>query len=305
MYRRILVPLDGSATGEQALPLATGLAHRTGAELRLVHALDFGGRLPRDPNDPDDWRGCTQGDADRYLQGIADELKVNPNTRVSVSVRDGAAATAILDDAEQWHADLIVMTTHGRGVIERAWLGSVADTLLRESKLPLLLVRAQGGAAVVRGTRGFQHILVPLDQSELSKDALAPAAALARSEAARMTLLHVIHPWAAPVPALVQAGHTAGLPHSAVLDRTVAAENYLSEIALDLDFEIRGVSADVVVAEWSDSAEILKYACAYGVDLIALATHGRSGFKRAVLGSTADKIIRGADVPVLVLRPRV
>jgi nucleotide-binding universal stress UspA family protein len=85
--------------------------------------------------------------------------------------------------------------------------------------------------------------------------------------------------------------------------RSGEAEDYVSGLAMSVDPQLKDVAADVVVAELSDAAEILKYAAAHAVDVIALATHGRSGLRRLILGSVADKLIRGADVPVLVLRP--
>jgi nucleotide-binding universal stress UspA family protein len=306
MYRRILVPLDGSPTAEQALDEATGLAQHAAAQVLLVHVLDFGVSLPCDEDDPDYWRGCRQHDADTYLESVAEKTRVKSMVPVSISVRDGVnTVAAILTEAEDWKANLIVMTTHGRGVIERAWLGSVADSLVREAKLPVLLVRAKAAGTERRGDRRFEHILVPLDDSERSRRILPAAAALARVEQARVTLLHVVHPWVVPVRPLAHAHHAAEIRKHAVLDRTEKAEEYLSEIALGLDPAIKDVTADAVTAKWSDAEEIMNYARDHEADLIALATHGRSGLKRSLLGSVADKIIRGADQPVLVLRPEI
>ena len=301
---RILIPLDGSSTAEQALHLATGLAHRAGAHLRLVHALDFGASLPCDPNDPEYWRGCLQHDADTYLEGLAEQVRMKSAVPVSIVVRDGInTVAAILAEATDWKADLIVMTTHGRGVIDRAWLGSVADALVREAHLPVLLMRAEATTMAPRGERRFQHILVPLDDSELSRRILPAAVAMARVEQARLTLLHVVHPWVVSVRPLAHAHHAAEIRKHTVADRTEKSETFLSEVALGLDPRLEHVAADTVTAERSDAEEILKYARGHDVDLIALATRGRSGLKRSLIGSVADKIIRGADQPVLVLRP--
>jgi nucleotide-binding universal stress UspA family protein len=300
MYRRILVPLDGSKYAEQALPAAVGLARRTGAELRLLHALDF---IAVPPLNPDDhwWQGTARSDAEAYLQDVAFKIVTAVKVNVTSLVVDATATSAILDQSRGFGADLIVMSTHGHGLFDRAWLGSVADSVVRESRIPILLIRARDKASETEPL--FQHVLLPLDGSPLAERMVKPAARFARANRARVTLLQVVHPWVIATRPMAHALHAAEMRDVAVVNRAEDAEEYLSEIALGLDPRLKDVTADAIVAERSDAAEILKYAADHAVDVIALATHGRSGAKRLVLGSVADKIIRAADVPVLVLRP--
>ena len=301
MYRTILVPLDGSAKAEQALPVAIGLARRSNAELRLMHCLDFVSLPPAETN-TEWWHACARADADSYLQGVA--TRIDSSVRVSLTTcsEELDAASAILNEANRVRTDLIVMTTHGRGVFDRAWLGSVADAVVRQSSVPVLLLRASPHGAS-RREEPFRHVLLPLDGSTLAERMLKPAVRLARANSARLTLLEIVHPWVMAVRPMAHAPYAANLREVAIEERSGEAEDYVSSLAMSVDPQLKDVAADVVVAELSDAAEIIKYAAAHAVDVIALATHGRSGLKRLVLGSVADKLIRGADIPVLVLRP--
>ena len=154
MYRRILVPLDGSALGEAALPHAEALAEKFGAALTLLHATTppatiaaaeaAAGVIPVVPVDLDPVTIATeeQEDAARYLGGIAERLRARGLT-VDVSEPEGDSAAAIVAVAGEQRADLIAMTTHGHGGLGRLVLGSVADEVVRHAPCPVLLVRVR------------------------------------------------------------------------------------------------------------------------------------------------------------------
>jgi nucleotide-binding universal stress UspA family protein len=206
-------------------------------------------------------------------------------------------ADAILEYARAEHIDLIVMATHGRGGASRFWLGSVADALVRRSGTPVLLLRppADETARLVAPT--VKNILVPLDGSELSLGILPAATSFARVVAARITLLRV-------VPTIAGAGVFGLVPVPELAAEEVARANaQLGEVARTL--RSQGIDATPVVVESTAVAPaILEYAQRSDVDAIAIATHGRGGLGRVALGSVADKVVRGAPVPVLSLRPR-
>jgi nucleotide-binding universal stress UspA family protein len=303
MYRSIMVPLDGSTFGEQALPVAAALARRTGARLLLVHVLDV--LIPPQYSQSVDaiewWEGGADEAAWEYVRGVAEKLSRGSGVQCAPVVTRGAAVPALLEQAETTDAGMIVMTTHGRGKAKRLWLGSVADAIVRQSRVPVLLVRATTPENA-RGEEPFEHVLVPLDGSELAEQVLPHALEVAGSNNARITLLRVVHPWVAVVPAYAHAGIEAPPAYTLTLNEEQANE-YLA-VARNL---VRGQHARVetatVTASGADAGEILEYAEANDVDLIALATHGRGGAKRLLLGSVADKIVRGATMPVLVFRP--
>ena len=301
MFHRILVPLDGSAVSEQALPVAKHLWEKGDAEVRFIHVLDFTSPIPRDVENPDDWRGCVTRDAECYLSRSAAQFGGTSLGKVTTVVREGGQVHGILEEAQAWQADLILMATHGRGGIDRVWLGSVADSVVREGKLPVLLIRAQQTTSETFSR--FAHVLIAVDDAQLSKQIIQPAVELARIDRSRLTLLHILHPWLAPLQVLANAAGIPEMAEDAIRGRIEDAEPELAETAWSLDASLQDVTAHVQVGQWTVAADILNYASKYGVDLIALATRGRAGLPRAILGSTADEVIRRAQVPVLVLRP--
>jgi nucleotide-binding universal stress UspA family protein len=193
-----------------------------------------------------------------------------------------------------------VMATHGLGGVRRAWLGSVADYLIRHLEVPVLLVRPQEGAPASDRPIGAGEILVPLDGSPLAEEVLDTAAVLARLWNSELSLLQVVHPvvlaedMAFPFPTSYDEELTA-------MART-QAKDYLHDIVERVQSEsIRASSATVV--GWKVADSILEAARPERVALIALATHGRGGLSRLALGSVVDKLVRSAEVPVLVYHP--
>jgi nucleotide-binding universal stress UspA family protein len=169
----------------------------------------------------------------------------------------------------------------------------VADGLVRRTKLPLLLIRA--GLPLRCWEGGLHRILVPLDGSELAESILPRLADLARVARARLTLLEVIGP---PMPELTPYA-VAYLPE----DDDVLAEQaraYLGRVAASL--AERGVEADVEVAFGRPAERIAAAAAQHRFDLIAMATHGRGGMDRLIVGSVADEVLRQASVPLLLFR---
>jgi nucleotide-binding universal stress UspA family protein len=292
----ILVPLDGSDLAERALTVAAALARRRGSALRLVHVHQ---RVEADPIYMDGFpvldehlRSLRRVHERAYLEGARDRLAAGVST--SVALLDGPPAPAIADDARAKEAALIVMTTHERGGLERALLGSVADQLVRTSSVPLLLVPGGSGSRSCH----FGRIVVPLDGSSVSERILEHALYLAHSDPpAELVLTNVVQPpprgkWVGNAPI---DGNTG--PHEQ------NARRYLDGVARRLIAAGARVQASVLVASDVASA-VLNFARDANADVIALATHGRSGLKRLALGSVADRLVRVATTPVLILRPR-
>ena len=299
MYHTILVPFDGSDFGVQALDLAAEVGRRADASLLLLHVA---GAIPAaEPGEaPEalveaDRRRRERRKAD--LDAAAERLEAG-GVSVTPRLETGRISDVLVETAEA-EADLVVMATHGRGPLSRFWLGSVADALVRRCAVPLLLVRPREDGEGV-GPDDLEHLLLPLDGSELAETVLAPAAALGDLFAARYTLLRVVRPVFPGV-----AGYEDAAP---VIDPTVvedleaAAADYLGELRERLPDAMREVDTRVVRGSSIPSA-VLEAAREAGGSAIALASHGRGGIERALLGSTADKIVRGARGPVLVHRP--
>lgn len=307
MFQSILVPLDGSPFGEEALPMAGAIAHRSGGRLHLVHA-----------------RGGPAGEASAnedleqaraYLDGVTARMCEELGESCSFSVLDAssagggglARASSAVSDALHDYAvasgiDLVIMTTHGRSGLSRAWLGSVADTLVRHTSVPVLLLRpGRGGRAARAEARSFQTVLVPLDGSAASEEIFDPAVALS-AEGARIILLRVISPaFDMGSPYVLRSVH---FDVESTRERRLQAETALARTAERL--RARGVPVSTATRVDPVPADaILGFAEENAIDCIAMATRGLGSWSRMVLGSTADKVVRAATLPVLVLRPQV
>lgn len=311
MYRAILVPLDGSPLSEGALPAACEIASRSGATLHLCHVIT------RTSATPISVEGLPVIDEhlhslgplhDRvYLEHIRDRLLAEHDLAIAVTALEPQVAVDH-DQTVPWliarhaiaiGAGLIIMTTHGRGGLSRFWLGSVADALVRLSPTPLLLLRAADGAAVSERPPRIGRILIPLDGSARSEAIVAHALRLGRALGAELTLLHVV------VPAILGPAAPFTTPTDFDPERTrrdeVEARGNLEALAHQLARE--GVVARVRVVMSDQVAPAILEECKRdGADLIALSTAGRSGLRRLLIGSVADKVLRRAEVPLLLHR---
>lgn len=295
--RTIMVPLDGSEFSRRALPHARETARRSGAGLLLtyVHA----GFPPADPGEAPE----ALVEADRrvveherkLLEEAAAEVR-ETGLEAETLFEEGPVAETLAARAEE-RADLVVMATHGRGAFSRFWLGSVADGLARRCPVPLLFVRPGGPAP---GTVEFGRILLPLDGSELAERILPAATALARLYDASFTVLRVLSP---PFrPGLAYEDLPVQVDAEAMVEREEAVAEYVEGMAARLRSE--GLDARGRVVHGAAPAdEIVQVAAEEDADLVAMATHGRSGLKRLVLGSVADKVLRAGERPVLMHRP--
>ena len=301
----ILVPLDGSEFAEHALPAALSLARSRGAALHLVrvyvplagvygeHALPYDEALDRE----------LMKRAQDYLDGVVARLAAVAGIQSSSALLEGPVADTISRHAAAVGADLLVMTTQGRGPLARFWLGSVSDQLVRQADIPVLLVRPQAAAPDLSREPVFGRVLIPLDGSPLAERVLEPVFALDTARQREYTLLRVVMPMA-QLNYGSTVGTYKGLERLQELDQaeSTRAHEYLEQLAGRLRARSLTVSTRVIVNDWPATA-ILDDASVHGADLIALATHCRGRLKRMTLGSVADKVFRGADIAVLVYRP--
>ncbi len=300
MYRAILVPLDGSAFGEQALPVALSIARRADATLRLAHAHVVGQTLSLIGSTMSGDAADIQARAVEraYLDQVARHASASLGAPIPVDLLDSPVAAALRDCARANQVDLVVMSTHGRGALGRMWLGSVAAALIQQAPTPILLVRPRKALMQLTDEPVFQHILVPLDGSPLAERALQPAVALGTLMQARYTLLQALD------PLIVEHTHP---PYAAGLDRRLLPEvranaaSYLERMAARLRAQSLHVETDLVVGP--PAFAIREYTHGHNIDLIAMATHGQGGMSRVLLGSVTDAVVHAADVPILLYRP--
>jgi nucleotide-binding universal stress UspA family protein len=311
MYRSILVPLDGSKFGEHALPYALKIALRTGARLQLAHVhvplapvigegvVAYDIRLDEE----------LQKNEAAYLDSLMPRLAASAPVPTTPVLLEGEIADELEARVASSDVDLIVMTTHGRGALARSWLGSVADQLVRRASVPILLIRPHEAMRDLAYEPPLQHVLVPLDGSELAEQILEPATALTAFWEADFTLVRVIKPavlgnyvMGEKPPEKLGEAMLADLEKIHDAERR-QAERYLETLAERLRKRSLSVQTRVFVHE-QPAVAILDEVKSGHIDLVALATHARSGLPRLFLGSVADKILRGTAVPILVQRPR-
>lgn len=301
MLKKLLVPLDRSSLAEQALGQAAALARAAHADidLVLVHAPSPFAAYSAAPSNESEWNAEHE-----YLEATARELESGARVSATHTMMRGAPADLICSRARD--ADLVVMTSHGRTGFSRAWLGSVADAVVRHSPAPVLILRpSEGSRPRLAAPHPFKSVLVALDNSALALEAIGPAVDLARASNATLVLLHVV----APVPLFSSKDVSAPVAYAAVIiDETTTAavtassKQRLNDIAGRVCDEYHlDVVADVVVDDRIADG-IIGFARGHSIDVIVMATHGR-GASRLLLGSVADKVIHGSGVAVMLLRP--
>ena len=294
--RRVLVPLDGSPFGESVLSLAGDIAERMGSNIELV-TVNPPDRHPDIPASMIAEIASARGVGARlYLDMQAQELHRRFEVAVYAAVLDGPVASALAEHARHDPPELIVMSTHGRSGPSRLFLGSVADRLLRELHCPFVVAKPGSLGELPAHAR----ILVPLDGSSLAESVLDAVARFFPCDRTTLRLVRVV-----PPAEVLPVGTSMPLPHTVpdLMEARLAGANaYLERTAAKLRRMGWHVEHEVIT-DWHPSAAVLRSTADHRCDLIALATRGLGGVERIFLGSVADKVIRGAAVPVLVVNP--
>ena len=296
MLRRILVGLDGSPLAETVLDVVRMLALRLGAEVDLVHVTHVPVALGGPERSLDAVLADEQARARTYLEGAAAKV-ASADVRVRTTALWGNAGKEIVDHAEREGADLIVLATHGRSGMQRWLYGSVADSVLHATRMPLLLLRP---AADRRVPAEIPRVVVPLDGSALAETALPMAEELARALRVPISLVRVVE-----MLGLAFAGDPFGgayVDYTPMLDEMrTAAQEYLDRIAAALRRKDLAVEARAVIGLPVET--ITGIAGEKPGTLVTLTTHGRTGWRALVLGSIARRVVLLAQGPVLVIRP--
>jgi nucleotide-binding universal stress UspA family protein len=294
---RILVPLDGSALAESALgyvPLLASLGNNEAEagypqlSIRLLSVVDPTATyaLP----DPANVAERETHVLTEYLQGKQRQLEREKLPTAAV-VRQGGAARSIVQEAEDFAANLIMLSTHGRSGFQRWRIGSVADKVIRMAPCDTLVV---GLRSAKPGLVSIRSILVPLDGSELAEQALARGLQFASALKADLYVMRVIspHPMGAQLLGLNL--------NPDMLRAQSEAESYLEGIRE----RVRGTSTTVLAPAIGPAAQrILDYVAESSIDLVIMTSHGRGGVLRAALGSVTDRLL-GGPAPVLVVHPQ-
>ena len=294
MVYRILVPLDGSSRAERAILVVDRLAEAMSAEVELLRVVDPADVLTTSTvaaATPEILSARAQ-QAERYLDDAAKRFHRGPPT--ATRVLQGPASTTISDHARSGSFDLIVMSSHGQTGLVDALLGSVARAVVRESAVPVLILRER--TALPQEVRGL-GVIVPLDGSPIAESVLTPLMPLAKALEWRLHLL-----WVTDVRNEERERETVPVGDQRARDARPEMVAYLERLAAGV--RAGGSSAEVRIESGDCAACIVRCAEPDDVDLIAIGTHGRHGIGRLVLGSVAEHVIARASKPVLAIRPR-
>jgi nucleotide-binding universal stress UspA family protein len=308
MYKKMLVPLDGSELAELVFSYASDFAASLGLDLVLLHVVS-----PHERDLVPLHRAYLERAAEvltRQSEELQRKAGIQPRgdgvtARGELAV--GHPAEEILEFAASHDVDLILMATHGRSGIKRWALGSVADKILRVSKIPVCLVRAGIREDIIDEKWPSTTMLVPLDGSELAESVIPHVEALAEQrgpELVDVVLLRVCEPVIVssdypPTAAMTWEEHK----EREALRPKIECEEYLAGVQKRL--EGLGLRARSVALQGKPADEITDY-CRNNPanNLVVMSTHGRSGISRWAYGSVADRILHGICSPIFLIRPQ-
>lgn len=294
---RILLATDCSARAEGAEAYACKLAESWGATLTAMSVLEFAPGL--DSEYPvcrlylDELMKLATRDLAQLKERIADR-----GIAVRTRIEKGIPSEEVVVAAEAEGADVIVVGTAGKTGLAHILLGSTAERIIRTAPCPVLAVRMeQSGAEQGGGSMSYpaalDRIVVPIDFSDCSFDALEYAAIVAQRTQASVQLLHVLEP--------VSYGLDFTLPLSAArAQKRKAATRQLAGLVAAL--EVANVKAESLVRGGLPGDSILDAARTWSADIIVMGTHGRRGLSHAFYGSVVESVLRKSHCPVLTVR---
>ena len=317
MFQRILVPLDGSRRAESVLPLAVRLAAASGGTVFLLQVMpdpdEIASYISLQPLPSRLQHETDLARVTRYLQEMGQ--KALADTPTGIIVKQGDPTANILATVDEYAIDLIVMCSHGYSGLTRWTLGSIAEKVTHNTRVPVLLLRDPIPQSLQAPGQKEQplRILVPLDGSPLAEEAILPAAQLVTAMAAPATaILHMLTVAIAP-----RLSYTATIEQTGLIER---AKEYLETSArlLKADTLSRFIDSGQLTLTWStytrtnDIADGILHIADHGgqttdaekrhpYDLMAMATHGASGMQRWYMGSITERVLRSTTLPLLIV----
>ena len=298
MYKNIMFPTDCSGFDREAIRVGLRLAERTSAVLHLVRVRpnnDFVG-MGITPNGIEIPLIAEPDTSLAELTSVATECRNSGCAEVVTSLEEGPVADALAGYASRNDVSLIVISSHSRGGFSRFSLGSVTDSLIRRTTIPVLVVKPAASYLNPQVREQFRRIVVPLDGSSLAERILPSVVALATLESSEVILLNVqslgdpITKGQRGVPAVWETANFA------------ATNAYLRVIAEELRRGGLTATCEIVIGE-NVAEEIATFAARERADLIAIATHGRGGLSRMIRSSVADTVTRSARASIFALHP--
>lgn len=310
MYRKMLVPLDGSELAEEVCVYARELAGRLDTDVVLLHVSNPASEALKPMEQAyiehvaEVFKQQVEDVQERTGQGKAKPIKVTGELVV------GYAADEILSYADKNSIDLIVLASHGRSGIKRWTIGSVAGKVMSATKIPVWLIKSVGTEEVPYDKWPSQTLIVSLDGSELAESILPHAEVLAKQRGAvpvNLVLIRVAEPLNIPTyysPDISGVSLNWGnFIQQETERRKQAAKEYLAKVEEKL--KNKGIAVKSVVIEGRPTDEVVDFVNKTPNSMIIMATHGRSGLSRLVYGSVAANVLNGVSRPMFIIKPQI
>lgn len=302
MYKKILVPLDGSDLAECVLPYVESLAaaeDKVSITFLYVITIDI-------PLASQKYKSSIEADArsgaESYLKRLFGKLKYKELARSVIT--NGKAAEAIVDYSDKENIDLIIMATHGRSGLSRWSHGSVADKVLHNSKIPVWLINSNAKKRSFPRKGQKISILVPLDGSKLAEGILKHVNVLSSQMGKENVEIHIFRAIELFAPPFIYPPEMPiNLEEYLQYEKKRAADicvEYLQKIFKKIEKE--GLQASYATLEGNPADAIIDYANKKDIDLIVMSTHGRTGISRWAFGSIAEKVMQSSPCPVFMVR---
>ncbi|MBI4002074.1 MAG: universal stress protein [Nitrospira defluvii] len=292
LVKRILFATDFSACADRAMAYAGTLAAAWKAELCVMTVLEFYPGMDPDYTVNKMYLDHVRAEATRQLEAVQARIKGN-GQEITTRIEIGIPSQAVQTVAQTTAADLLVVGTHGRTGLDHVLIGSTAERVVRTAPCPVLAVKADKGEAGATAIGSIERIVVPIDLSSCSLDALEYATQFAKHLGASVTILHAMEP--------VAYGLDFSLSHAKEWKRQ---REYLEErlTILAACLTSYGVNTDHVLKPGVPVDSITSYVTQHGYDLMIMGTHGRRGLSHILVGSIAGAMLRHAACPVLTVR---
>lgn len=297
MYKRILVPLDGSPFAEHALPAAVAISRLTHAALHLVRV-----------HEPSSMTYGSRGRSDEllrqreleYLHTAAARAIASGARAVATALVDGWPPSAIEREIARTGADLVVLTDHGRTGRGTRCLGSVADTVARHAKVPVLIMRTSDGAADLAWCALFRNVLIAIGDADADTPVAEEAERLGALGGARYTLFHMVQPAVAAVRSYEYAAAATTLDATATRARVSSTRHQLADLASHMRHRLPPNAIDITISVDTHAAtSILDAVAATTTDLVAMST-GATDASHAATGSVAEQVACSTALPILM-----
>ncbi len=296
MFRRILMPLDGSRLAECAVSCTTALARTFRTPVTLLRVLEKSQAADCSPPiDPLDWHMC-KTEAGAYLADLASRFEAEGVETESI-LKEGQPAQRILEAIEDKEIDLLVVSSHGRSGLNPWYAGSVFQKIAARARISIMIVRAyQESAEASKGTR-FDRILVPLDGSKRSEFALPPAVRLARDHASDLILTHVTC-----IPEMPRR-HPPSPEDRELSARLVQRNQEEMETHFESVLSRLPVKARIFLEPADDATlRLHELVGEQKADLVVMSAHGYSGKSKWTYGSVAHNFITYGTTPLLLMQ---